>query len=102
MLETFAVDTFKPLLQTRFLVLVAPDATVELELIEVEDSSTPSQERFSLLLQGPLDSFLPQAMYPFTHQGLGTFDLFIAPIRKEPGGFVYQAAFNRLRGEAAR
>lgn len=98
MLETFSLTTFTPLLHSRFRAQATPIAAVELELIQAEDGgSTPSQERFSLLLRGPLNSFLPQAMYPFTHEALGSFDLFIAPIRQDPNGFIYQAVFNRLR-----
>ena len=103
MLETFALDTFVPLLHTRFQSQSTPNTAVPLELIAAEDGgSSSSQERFFLLLRGPLDGFLPQAMYPFTHEALGTFDLFITPIRQDRDGFVYEAVFNRLRDEALR
>lgn len=99
MIETFSLNTFTPLLHTRFQVQASPDAAVAVELIAAEDGgSTTVQDRFSLLLRGPLDAFLPQGMYRFRHETLGAFDLFITPIRQEPGDVVYQAVFNRLRG----
>lgn len=97
MLDTFSLLTFTPLVQSRFQVHLDDDRPVDLQLIAAEDlGSTPTQERFSLLLSGPPDLFLPQGLYPLTHPRLGCFDLFLVPTRQGAEGFVYEAVFNRL------
>lgn len=92
------LPTFRPHLQTRFRARPAPDQPpVDLTLTEANDlGSNERQERFELLLQGPLDAFLPQGIYPLEHEHLGALDLFLVPVRKEAAGFLYQAVFNRL------
>lgn len=95
--QTLTLATFQPHLQTRFRACPAPDTYVDLTLTEANDlGSNERQERFELMLQGPLDAFLPQATYRLEHEQLGALDLFIVPVRKEAAGFLYQAVFNRL------
>jgi hypothetical protein len=73
---------------------------VTLELIEVSEVRTTSRsEAFSIVFRGPLDVPLPQATYDIQHDTLGSFDLFIVPIRRDQQGFFYEAVFNRLRSE---
>jgi len=105
-LEQLTFDRFHALLKTRFRVVAAAATVVELELVEAmrsrtlpraatSDTAAPP-ESFSLIFYGPDQVFLPQQMYPFEHDALGRFDLFIVPVGRAPGLFHYQAVFNRL------
>jgi hypothetical protein len=75
---------------------------VELTLTAVSDNSTPQQVMFSLLFRGPSAPALAQQIYPFAHDRLGRFDLFIVPVRQDAQGLYYEAIFNRLVDEPAR
>ena len=58
-------------------------------------------EKFSLVFSGSRDELLEQSTYPFEHQTLGRFDLFIVPIfTKNPAKIDYQAVVNRPRKDA--
>ena len=98
MLEKMTAATFSEVLNTKFHFHLPSSDVVELELTKVDElDSTPRQERFSLLFQGPLDQVLSQGMYRVEHNQLDTVDLFIVPIAKEETGMVYEAAFNRTK-----
>jgi hypothetical protein len=71
-------------------------ATIALELVEVADRSTRRQVTFSLMFRGPQRPLLTQQIYPFEHDRLGRFDLFIVPVRQDGSGVYYEAVFNRL------
>lgn len=90
-------ETFAEQLNTSFLVKPAAELTVELRLIEANDKSVPRQEMFSLIFQGPEQTFLPQRLYPIEHDRIGAFDLFIVPIGRDEDGYRYEAIFNRVR-----
>lgn len=97
MLDRLSKDDFARNLNTAFECSVAPDQCVSLQLIQLrEGKSSPHQEQFALLFQGPLELLLPQRMYPFRHEVLGEFELFIVPVGKDAQGFHYEAMFNRL------
>lgn len=49
---------------------------------------------FAILFHGPVNAALPQRMYRFEHEVLGTFDLFIVPVGRDKNGFHYEAVFN--------
>jgi hypothetical protein len=73
------------------------EATVtDLELVAVSDGSTPRQVSFSLVFRGPHQPLFPQRIYPFEHDRLGRFDLFIVPIRRDQNGLYYEAVVNRV------
>lgn len=75
-----------------------PECDLHLESAEEERKGKPGPtEQFSLLFRGPLEPFLPQASYSMQHPVLGDQDIFITALSKDPQGYVYQAAFNRLR-----
>lgn len=98
MLENLTAATFSEVLNTKFRFHLSATDLLELELIKVDEfESSPRQERFSILFQGPLDQMLGQAMYRVEHDQLGTLDLFIVPIAKEEDGIVYEAVFNRIK-----
>ena len=96
--------TFKALVNSRFRVAVSAAAVVELELIEAEfvgevapaRAGAPRCENFSLIFAGAAGDALTQKTYRFSHEKIGSFDLFIVPIAAERGMIRYQAVFNRL------
>jgi hypothetical protein len=93
---TLSKSMFAENLHTRFHVHTGPEATVELELIELsEGRANPGHEVFSLTFRGPLDAFLGQGMVSMAHDAIGEFDLFIVPIAQISDGFLYEAVFNR-------
>jgi hypothetical protein len=90
-LETFTVDTFRPLLHDGF--RVAPDGApaFEVELIDVTEIAREPGGRapFSLVFQGGPNPPLEQRIYRVEHDGLGEFDIFLVPIAVDQ----YQAIF---------
>lgn len=97
MSENLTKALFAESVKTRFRVYPEQSDAVEVELIElVEGVSTPRQEQFSLLFQGPQTHFLPQMTYRVEHDRLGEFALFLVPVGRTPDGFQYEAVFNRF------
>jgi hypothetical protein len=97
MLETLTRETFAENLNTRFRVMPEGADAIEAELIEVKPGrSTPRQDQFSLLFRAPQDVPLQQGVYRLEHEKIGTFDLFLVPVRKDEQWFYYEAVFNRL------
>lgn len=98
MLEILTRDTFAQHLNTQFQVQNGAASSVSVELIEATATgSLPSHESFSIEFRGPSDIFLPQGIYHVDHDQIGSFDLFIVPIRKDKDGLYYEACFSHLR-----
>ena len=73
-----------------------------IELVEVNSYNTDDpgrdpalREPFSLIFRGP-ENVLPQAVYSFDHDQLGTVEIFIVPVGQDAatGGILYEAIFN--------
>jgi len=97
MLESMIAGTFAAELNTKFRDSPPEAEPVEVELINVQDFGTSrGQTQFSVLFRGPLDRPLAQGTYPFEHERLGAFELFIVPVGVEQDGLRYEAFFNRL------
>ena len=71
------------------------------ELVLIEATALPVRGNlarpvpFSIVFKGPTDRRLPQRSFPFEHETLGTFPLFIAvPIAPDEQGPRYEAIFN--------
>ena len=104
--DCLKLETFRPLVKTRFQAVLEPANFVELELVEAIEITSPppaktggvapAQVTFSLIFHGSENHFLPQRSYVFEHARLGRFELFIVPIGQQPGFFQYQAIINRL------
>jgi hypothetical protein len=103
--DCWKLETFLPLVKTRFQAGLEPANYVEMELVEAtaipspplaKTLAAPAQAAFSLIFHGPENRFLPQRSYAFEHARLGRFELFIVPIGQQPGFFQYQAIINRL------
>jgi hypothetical protein len=89
--------SFAENLQTKFQAYAEDEKAVELEMTSATDTgSGPGQEQFSIIFRGPLDPFLEQRTYRMEHPRMGTFDLFLVPIRRDEGGFYYEASFARM------
>jgi len=79
-----------------------PELTLTLELIEAtllgrrklgEDEQSIRQKPFSLLFRGPLETELPQKIYPLEHSQLGRLDIFLVPVDRQQDGMRYEAIF---------
>jgi hypothetical protein len=102
MLETVNLSTFAEHLHTHFQVQGIPDLTIALELVRVEDlGSDADQEQFSLIFRGPSEVMLKQHIFALQHDVVGHLDLFLVPIGREDGGFLYEAVVNRWKQREA-
>jgi hypothetical protein len=102
---TLSEAAFSAHLNTPFRIHLGLLKVVELKLIEVkhtEQSSksglpaTIKQEGFSILFAAPRGLVLEQGTYKVEHEQMGTFDLFIVPMRKNKKRQYYEAIFNSL------
>lgn len=92
-LEHLTIDTFRPRLRENFR-LVAPAATLDLVLAEVEDAGEGYNRRaFSLIFTAPSQPVMPQAVYRLDNPALGGVEMFLVPLGPEKGVFRYQAVF---------
>jgi uncharacterized protein DUF6916 len=93
-------STFDPCLKSCFQVGLADGRRVKLCLTEVVDlgakGQSPGSRRvpFALYFRGPGDTCLPQRIYAFDHERLGTLEIFIVPIGRDADGYQYEAIFN--------
>jgi hypothetical protein len=100
-LETFTLSTFAQYLGQKFRIGLDSAHRLEVELIEANSlgegpsGGEESKKRapFSLVFRGPKDLLLPQRIYPFEHEGLGSFPIFIVPIGVDENGLRYEAVF---------
>lgn len=86
---------FQPLLHEIFEVPIG-ERTCPLTLTSVEAApryAAHTRDPFSLLFWGPGGTPLAQGLYPFKHAALPNLELFIVPIGRANGGFVYEAVF---------
>lgn len=91
-------EDFAAQLNTKFRVQVDEANAIDLVLSEVSELKTsPRQEQFSIVFQGPLEAFLGQGGRQFEHEEMGDFSLFLVPIGQDENGYQYEAVFNRLK-----
>ena len=93
------LESFTEHLGTKFQADVEDSKAVELEMVSAEDAGTnlaAGQEQFTIVFRGPLDQALEQRTYKIKHPQMGTFDLFLVPIRKAQDGLYYEACFARI------
>lgn len=98
-LHDLNLASFNENLQTKFQASAEGTPTVELEMVSAKDTGTnleAGQEQFAITFRGPLDAFLMQRTYTMEHPQMGTFDLFLVPIRQQQDGFYYEACFARM------
>ena len=112
-MDRIGFSTFSRLVGTQF--RVYPNVTpTKLELVEAtagRDHSTlrrvqkSEPEEFSLIFQGAKDQPLAQDSYPFAHEQIGRFVMFIVPVWDlvaVTGVRFYEAVFNRPSGIATQ
>jgi hypothetical protein len=94
MLEDFTLATFSDRLGETFRV---DNGALELELVEaaagIARPHAGGRVPFSLLFRGPLEPLFPQGIYPFEHDQLGAFALFIVPLGPDDDRMQYEAVF---------
>ncbi len=89
---------FAQSLNTKFQVQIDASTSVQLEAVELSElKQSARQEEFSVVFQGPNETFLGQGMRQFSHSQMGQFVIFIVPIRQDNRGYYYEATFNRVR-----
>ena len=97
-LHEFDAKSFAAHLQTKFKVHLGDGNSLLLELAEVREPAVPPQvELFILNFRGPRVPRLQQQTYPFAHEALGQFDLFLTAIAGDEQSTEYEAVFHRLR-----
>lgn len=89
-------EDFEPYINS-FFALEEENGLMNLELIEVEESSSSGTQGFSLMFKGSVDKLLPQRIYPLKHEKMGKLEIFIVPVRKDEEGSYYQAIFTKLK-----
>ena len=95
-------EEFSKHVNTKFRARLDAETTVDLELVEVKGYSghpgdQQGMERFSIFFTGPAKPFLSQNTYPFEHDGMGTFPLFLVPLKPDGESPRYEAVFNYFR-----
>lgn len=97
MLDSVTLTSFVDCLGTVFRLDAGEALSLELTLIEAEatrfSSQADSSPAFSLIFRGALQPILPQQIYKFEHDRLGTLEMFIVPIGPDNQGMRYQAIF---------
>ncbi len=96
MLETITKSMFAENVNSTFHLQNETGQPLELVLIECREGvATSKYEQFSLMFKGP-NTALPQRTYELAHPVLGTFALFLVPVRQDINGTYYESVFNRL------
>ncbi len=84
-------------LNTKFRLRLDEEKILELELVQVEEKSSPDwQEQFSAIFRASRDIPLEQRMYDLEHDALGSLVLFLVPVERDQNWNYYEAFFNRL------
>src|SRR4051812_12435941 len=100
--ETFTLGSFTPLLGERFQLALSGSDVIDLTLAEADGGRPRSDEQadagagrspFSIVFRGPLEPVLPQRIYGFRNETLGSSELFIVPIGPDDDGMRYEAVF---------
>jgi hypothetical protein len=103
MLEQFTHETFAPRIGEPFRVHVQGAEPLEMALESVTEipvsgwqpeEAAEHRTPFSLVFLGPPHVVLPQAIYRFEHDGIGTFEIFIVPIGRTAQGVSYEVVFS--------
>lgn len=97
-MQLLQFETFAPRANEVFS-LELGESNIDMRLVRVaklRPHSYPGMRRdpFSLIFKCAMQTILPQRIYPFKNDVLGTLSLFIVPRGREPDGIVYEAVFN--------
>src|SRR5436309_3177 len=97
-MESFDASMFSERGGESFRLLCDDGSTLDLELVSFTPGPVPPGDAggrapFSLVFRGPLEPVLPQRIYRFEHDELGSFELFIVPLGPDESGMRYEAVF---------
>ncbi len=95
MRDHLTVEDFRPAQGEAFTVAAGDAGTLTLTLREARGLGRTFQDReaFVLTFAGPAEPYLPQATYRFTHERVGTHEIFIVPVGRDDDGYEYEANF---------
>ena len=96
MLDKLTKETFVPVKGSLFQLAIENRPAIPLELVEVAGNGLQGRarrEQFSLRFRGPASPALAQRIYRLEHATLGTLEIFLVPIQKDPDGMIYEAVF---------
>lgn len=95
-MHLLTVDQFTGCVNETFVAQLA-EGTVDFQLVEARPLPARAPEGFrspfSLLFRNTASVVLPQQTYRMRHAGLGDLGIFLVPVARERGGFLYQAVF---------
>jgi hypothetical protein len=84
-------------INTGFSIGLEPGKAVETTLVSLDEMIvTDAQENYTLTYRAPADAGLPQGLYRLAHEVLGSFDLFLVPVKADQTGLYLEAVINRL------
>lgn len=90
-------DQFLENLDSDFRATIDDVGTFDLHFFKLDTTiSNSAQEAFSMLFRAPLDTPPEQGTFRFEHDVLGSFDLFLVPIKQKEDALIFEAVFNRL------
>lgn len=69
-------------------------ALIEATALAAHAAAPVPRPPFVLTFRDASDDVLPQGLYAFTHDRLGTVEIFIGPVAKTAAGVDYSATFN--------
>jgi hypothetical protein len=96
-LETFTVNTFRPLVDDEFLLRPGDGTSISLRLVAATEAqgapAGATRVPFSILFHGPVQPLLGQGTYSLGHATLGEFDMFLVPVAADSANTTYQAVF---------
>jgi hypothetical protein len=100
-LEHLNLETWTKLVDAHFRVHAGGSSPVLVKLAQVVSGPVRSRgdqrtESFSVLFLGPTDRILPQQIYRFEQDQLGSFELFLVPVGRRADALEYEAVFNRF------
>jgi hypothetical protein len=101
MLDRLTSGDFEPLRGAAFVVELPAAPGVGLELVEVRALRPPParpgrpapRHPFALTFRAHTPAYLPQGIYPITHDRLGRLDVFLVPVGRDDDGLLLEAVF---------
>jgi hypothetical protein len=92
-----SLESFADRLGEPFRIHTTDARVVDVSLAEASALGDPfvpgGRAPFSLVFRGPAEQILPQTTYPVEHDALGSFELFLVPLKPDGGGARYEAVF---------
>jgi hypothetical protein len=94
-LDELTLATFEPLVGEPFTLGAGSESVaLVLESATLLAGRPGARDPFSLVLRGPTEPLLAQAIYALDHAKLGRLEIFIVPIGRDETGVGYEAIFS--------